>query len=90
MSLRSLRKERGIPRIVSDIINDGVAVARGCGDSEGVVTNCTNDNPPGPSTAANFLSLLDRFFDFRLRVGVEGRRVRGRKSAVIAVGRKYK
>ena len=92
MSLRSLQdKEKRIPRIVSDIVNDGVAVARVCSDSEEVVSGSTKDkgfSTPGSSTAADFLSFLDRFFNLRLRVGVESRGVWGRKSAVIVAGRK--
>ena len=97
MSLRSFfQKEKKIPRIVSNIINDGVVVARGC--SEGLVSINESDegfsSPEAPgSTAADFLSLLDRLFGFRLLVrrvacvGVESGGVRGRKGAVIAVGR---
>ena len=81
------RKER-IPRIVSDTIKDGVAIARGCGEGgcgEGVVTGRTNDkefSSPGFSIAACFLSLLHRLFDFCLRVSGGGGGVGGRKSAV--------
>ena len=96
MSLKKVffkqKKNKKRPRIVSNnTFNNGVAVAGGCG--EGAVSiDDKGFSLPGSSTATDFLSLLDRFFVFRLRrVGVEtleSGRVWGRKSAVIAVGRK--
>ena len=95
MNLRSWgEKKKRVPRIVSNTINDGVGVAGGCG--EGVV-GVNGFSSPGSSAAADFLSFLCRFFDFRLRlgVGVGGggvesglRGVWGTKSDVIVVGRK--
>ena len=87
MSLRVKENEKMIPRIVSYTINDGVARTTGCV----VGTNDKSFSSPGFSSAEDSLSLLDRLFDFRLRVigvPVGSGRVQERKRSVIAVGRK--
>ena len=81
------KKEKKVRRIVLDTINDDGAVARGC--DEEVVAGNTNgigfsSRTTGSSTSAGFLALVERFFVFRLRVGGESGRIRGRKSPVIA------
>ena len=72
-----------MPRIISNTINDGIAVGRGCG--EGIVAGSTNDNGFSSSSSSRYrlLASLSPFLP-----GVDSGRVWGRKRAVIAGGRK--